>query len=127
MSKPYSQMTPEERLRDRIAKNRRIDQRAGFTLDGIVDQLSSHRRRATYAAVAQLLGVIPRNLMANRPRSRRDSWVVAGSSDGDSRRGWPTGYGDSQIDPECIRQISAGDDNILETPMQLLEWLRSLK
>jgi hypothetical protein len=28
MSKPYSQMTPSERLADRIAKNREIDRRA---------------------------------------------------------------------------------------------------
>ncbi len=27
MSKPYSEMTPEERLMDRIAKNREIDRR----------------------------------------------------------------------------------------------------
>jgi len=43
MTKSYSDMTPAERIRDRIAKNRQIEEAvssgaAGLSLDGIVHQ-----------------------------------------------------------------------------------------
>jgi|SRR5579883_2949822 len=128
MAKSYSEMTPAERIRDRIAKNRRIDEsvfsgNAGMTLDGIIHRLEAHQQRATYKAVAELVGVLPRGLMSGRPKTPKDSWVVAGTSGSDSRRGFPTGYSVNQIHPACYRQITEGYDNIIDSADVLREWL----
>jgi hypothetical protein len=132
MAKSYSEMTPAERIRDRIARNRRIEEsvssgNAGLSLDGIVAQLDAHKQRATYKAVADLVGVLARGLMSGRPKSPRFSWVVAATTGLDSRRGFPTGYSVSQIDPDCYRQIREGNDNIIDSADVLRDWLRHQK
>src|SRR5579883_3515423 len=132
MAKSYSDMTPAERIRDRIAKNRRIEEtvflgNAGLTLDGIVHQLDAHKQRATYGAVAELVGVLPRGLMNGRPKLPRYSRVVAATSGAESRRGVPTGYSVNQIHPDCYRQICEGDDNIIDSAGLLREWLHRLE
>src|ERR1700751_1819190 len=103
MSKSYSEMTPLERIQDRIAKNRRIDQtlagNGGPSLDGIVARLAAQKQRATYGAVSKLGGLLPRGLMSGRAKGLGYSWVVAGTTGQESRRGWPTGYGKNQIHP----------------------------
>jgi hypothetical protein len=128
MTKSYSDMTAAERIHDRIAKNRRIEQsafsgRAGLSLDGIVYQLDAHKQRATYGAVAELVGVLPRGLMSGRPKSPRYSWVVAATSGANSRRGFPTGYSVNQIHPDCYRQIREGNYHIIESAQVLRDWL----
>lgn len=128
MAKPYSEMTPAERIRDRIAKNRRIEEsvfsgHAGLSLDGIVQHLDKHKQRATYSAVAELVGVPARSLMAGRSKTPRHSWVVAATGGAESRRGFPTGYSVNQIDPDCYRQICEQDDNIIDSADVLREWL----
>lgn len=128
MAKSYSDMTPAERIRDRIEKNRRIEQavfsgNAGLSLDGIVHQLDAHNQRATYKAVAELVGVLPRGLMSGRPKSPLYSWVVAATNGSHSRRGFPTGYSVNQIHPQCYRQIRGGNDNIIDSAEVLREWL----
>jgi hypothetical protein len=132
MAKSYSDMTPAERIRDRIAKNRRIEEsvflgNAGLSLDGIVHQLDARKQRATYGAVAELVGVLPRGLMAGRPKTPKYSWVVAATIGTDSRRGFPTGYSVNQIHPDCYRQIWEGDDNIIDSAAVLREWLSQRK
>ena len=72
MSKSYHEMSPSERITDRIARNRRIEEsllygKSGLTLDGIVARLDVRKQRATYGAVAELVGVLPRGLMNGRP------------------------------------------------------------
>jgi hypothetical protein len=91
-------------------------------LDEIVAQLDQRKQRASYGAVAGILGVIPRGLMAGRghQRSTKYSWIVAASG---SRRGWPTGYRIEHIDPECLRQIRAHLNNIIEDSEELKRWL----
>jgi hypothetical protein len=128
MAKPYSEMTPAERIRDRIAKNRRIEEsvfsgQAGLSLDGIVRQLGTRKQRATYSAVAELVGVLPRGLMSGRSKTPGDSWVVAATSGKESLRGYPTGYSVNQIDADCYRQICEGDDNIIDSADVLRKWL----
>ena len=128
MAKSYSDMTPAERIRDRITKNRRIEEsgfsgNAGLSLDGIVHQLDAHKQRATYGAVAELVGALPRGLMTGRPKTPTCSWVVAATSGTESRRGFPTGYSVNQIHPDCYRQICDADDNIIESAEDLREWL----
>jgi hypothetical protein len=121
-------MTAAERIRDRIAKNHRIEEsvfsgNAGLSLEGIVHQLDAHKQRATYGAVAELVGVLPRGLMSGRPKTPRYSWVVAASSGTVSRRSFPTGYSNDQMHPECYRQIREGDDHIIDSADVLREWL----
>jgi len=121
-------MTPAERIRDRIAKNRRIEEsvfsgHAGLSLDGIVHQLDIHKQRASYSAIAELVGVLPRGLMRGRSKTPKYSWVVAATGGTESRRGFPTGYSVNQIDPDCYRQICEGDDNIIDSADILRKWL----
>jgi len=132
MIKSYSEMTPAERIRDRIAKNRQIEEAvfsgiAGLSLDGIVHQLDANKQRATYGAVAQLVGVLPRGLMSGRPKTPRYSWVVAASSGSESRQGFPTGYSVNQIHPDCYRQICEGNDSVIDSADLLRDWLSRSK
>ncbi len=130
--KPYSQMTQAERTADRIARNRRIDEaiftaKGGIGLEGIVDRLSTGKQRATYGAVAELVGTLPRGLMTGKTKSARYSWVVAGTTGADSREGWPTGYVLNQIDPDCAAQIRAGAKNVIRSGAELRKWLEGQK
>ena len=125
MSKAYHEMTSAERIADRIARNRRIEEAtfsgaSGLSLQGIIARLDAHKQRATYGAVAELAGVLPRGLMSGRPKSFEDSWIVAAQG---SRRGWPTGYSKNQIHPDCYRQILEGVDNIIDTGEALKRWV----
>jgi hypothetical protein len=57
-------------------------------LTRILVHLEEGRTRATFGAVAGLLGVTPRFLMRDRPRDPLHSWVV------NKRTGLPSGYPD---------------------------------
>jgi hypothetical protein len=94
-------------------------------LDEIIKQLNARKQRATYGAVAKLVGVSPSELMAGRPRDPTNSWVVAAttSSRTGSQRGYPTGYAINQIDPECRRQIRQGSASIIQDAEVLRRWL----
>lgn len=61
-------------------------------LDKIIRCLKKHRQRATYAAVAGLVGSNAQSVMRNREVSELNSWVVS------KRRGKPTGYPSSHVD-----------------------------
>lgn len=124
MEKRYHDMTQAERTSARIAKNKAIEQKAGrraarWRLDEIVDHLNVRKQRASYGAVATLVGVLPRGLMNGRLKSSEYAWVVAASG---SHRGWPTGYAIEQIHPDCLRQIRDGRENIIETGEDLERW-----
>ena len=87
-----------------------------MTLDEIVDQLDQHGQRATYGAVARLLGHSPRSLLKGRDRGRRFSWIV------NRETGLPTGYSDDQIDPRLR------DSGVVLTDYgELDRWLASPK
>jgi hypothetical protein len=85
---------------------------ASYTLDSIVDELDRCHQRATYGAVAALVNKSPRNLMANRSRSPRDSWVVSHSS------GMPTGY-----EPEQLNPAIKSREKVISTREDLESWL----
>ena len=85
-----------------------------MTLDEIVDQLDQHGQRATYGAVARLLGHSPRSLLKGRERGRRFSWIV------NRETGLPTGYNDDQIDPR-VKESGA----IISDYAVLDRWLAS--
>ena len=93
-----------------------------MSLDGVVTKLNERKQRATYGAVAGVLGVLPRGVMAGRQRNHKYSWVVAATG---PWRGSPTGYTDAQIHPECLRQIRQRLDNVIEDQEELRRWLTS--
>ena len=83
-----------------------------MSLEEIVDLLDQHGRRATYGAVAAVLGHSPRSLLRGRERDRRFSWIV------NRETGMPTGYAEEQIDP---RLKDSGP--VIVTDGELRTWL----
>ena len=86
-----------------------------FSIETVADLLHEHKQRATYGAVAGLLGVPSRSLMQNYTKGRRFSWIV------NQKTGLPTDYAPSQIDPDLKLR-----PKILATEAELVQWLRSL-
>ncbi len=79
----------------------------------ILTLLAKHHQRATYGALAALLGKTPRSLLAGCPRDYLHCWVV------NQETGQPTAYPAGMIHPaleEC--------PEILGSAEALLEWLR---
>ena len=85
-----------------------------LSLDQIVDLLDQHGQRATYGAVAKLVGHSPRSLLKGRERGRRYSWIV------NRETGLPTGYPDDQIDPR-LRESGP----VIGTDRELQQWLET--
>ena len=83
-------------------------------LDGILAALNQHHQRATYGAVAALLGQTPRLLMHGKPREQENSWIVSKTT------GRPTGYADDDVHPRLT-----SNDAILRTREELATWLAS--
>jgi hypothetical protein len=83
-------------------------------LDDILSALNHHHQRATYAAVAALVGQTPRLLMRGRPRGPTTCWVVAKDT------GRPSGYADADLHPELTANAK-----ILTTREELAAWLAS--
>jgi hypothetical protein len=83
-----------------------------MSLEDIVDLLDHHGRRATYGAVASVVGSSPRSLLKGRDRGRRFSWIVNRDT------GLPTGYADDQIDP---RLKESGP--VIASDAELRSWL----
>ncbi len=77
-------------------------------LADIVAFLNKNHVRATYGAVAQILGVAPRSMGARLgPRHIEASWIVSAGT------GLPTGYSPSEIHPDLNTSsplIRTGDD-----------------
>lgn len=99
---------------------------AMLTLDEMVALLNEHRQRATYGAVAGVVGAgAARGVMQGRTMSREDSWVVAKATDRKSgaRRGSPTGYPDDQIHPERLQQIKADPGHFIDDADDLQRWV----
>ncbi len=90
--------------RSRDAKPRRAI--ADVSLDEILEFLNHERVRATYAAVAEVLGVIPRSMGARLGTRRPEaSWIV------NAFNGLPTDYGEDEWHPDLLSQaeiISSG-------------------
>ena len=84
----------------------------GMTIDEILDRLEHARQRATYGAVAGLLGKTPRTLMRGRSRDRHHSWIV------NRNNGKPTGYDDELLHPEL-----ALNEHVIDSREELEGWL----
>lgn len=89
-----------------------------MSLDYIADQLNKRKQRATYGAVADLVGGLPRGLMNGREKCHSYSWIVAKNT------GAPTGYTEGQIHPDCLRQIRQGGARIIDDGESLRKWLQ---
>jgi hypothetical protein len=87
---------------------------ANMSLEEIVDLLDRHGRRATYGAVAAVLGHSPRSLLRGRERGRQFSWIV------NRETGMPTGYPEELIDP---RLKESGP--VIVTDRELRTWLEN--
>ena len=85
-----------------------------LSLDQIVDMLDQHGQRATYGAVARLVGHSPRSLLKGRERGRRYSWIV------NRETGRQSGYAEDQIDPRL-----ANSGPVIATDTELQAWLAS--
>jgi hypothetical protein len=83
-----------------------------YALSDIVERLSSGQQRATYGAVAEFLGLVPRSLLQGRKRDWRHSWIVNQES------GLPSGYHQMQMHP-ALKQ----NPRILATAAELRDWL----
>jgi hypothetical protein len=97
-----------------------------WTLDEVVALLNEHHQRATYGAIAKVVGRSPRGLMRGRHNPHENSWVVAKTTNRKlgSRRGWPTNFRMDDLHPECRRQIEEGLDTIIDDATELRRWLR---
>ena len=89
---------------------------SNVTMDQILDALDQSHQRATYGAVAALLGAPPRTLMSGRQRDQRHSWVVS------RKNGEPTGYQPDQVHP-ALRERA----EVLDSKDDLVAWLRSAR
>ncbi len=81
-------------------------------LDGVLAALNHHRQRATYSAVAGLVGKTPRSLMRGKSREHANSWIVAKGA------GTPTGYSAEETHPRLMEHST-----ILDSPEALRAWL----
>jgi hypothetical protein len=81
----------------------------------IIATLDQHHQRATYGALAGIVGGLARSVMSGKPKVQRNSWIVSVDTH------LPTGYPDNAKHPNLTER-----DPVLETPNQLREWLRSL-
>jgi hypothetical protein len=83
-------------------------------LDTILATLDQHHQRATYSAVAAMLGQTPRMLMRGKPRAQSNCWIVSKTT------GRPTGYTDADLHPQLM-----SNEIVLKTREELAAWLAS--
>jgi hypothetical protein len=83
-------------------------------LDSILLRLERHRQRATFGAVAGLLGRDPLTLFNDYPRSPRTSWVVGKST------GKPTGQSGTDLHPDLLK-----NPHVISGSAELKTWLAS--
>jgi hypothetical protein len=93
---------------------------ANVSLDEVLRFLNEQQVRATYGAVAEVLGVIPRSMgLRLGPRRPEASWIVNGYN------GLPTDYSEDEWHPALLSHaevISSGRELVL----RLAKWKRSL-
>ena len=101
----------------RTAAPRRGSLTASVTLEEILQFLSHAKVRATYGAVAEVLGLSPRSMDERRFGSHRPeaSWIVS------AENGLPTGYSPDEWHPDLLSrsEIIASGTALL---LQLSAW-----
>ena len=81
-------------------------------LDAVLDQLQRFEQRATYGAVADVVGGIAQGVMQGRPKTPRHSWVVSKAT------GLPTGYREHEAAPTL-----RGRSHVIASGRELRAWL----
>jgi len=92
------------------------EKRSQVTLDQVLDILQHHRQRATFGAVAEVLGREPRNLFDGYPRTPRTAWVVSKGT------GQPTGYKQSELPPGFFTNA-----HVITNKEELIRWIEQKK
>jgi len=86
------------------------------TLPEILEFLNAEQVRATYSAVGELLGIVPRSMGSQLgPHSPERSWIVSAGT------GLPTDYSQDEMHPSLLRTddvISSG----IALAMRLSAW-----
>ncbi len=82
------------------------------SLKSILVLLKQHHQRATYGAVAGLVGRTPRTVLQGCPRDYLHCWVV------NQDTGEPTAYPAGMVHPALKEH-----EMVLETEEELVEWL----
>ena len=85
---------------------------AADPLTTLLYRLQDGRQRATYGAVAGMLGAVPLYVMSGRPRNPLHSWVVS------AKTGQPSKYEPDQIHADLLAH-----DRVLTTADELRDWL----
>ena len=85
---------------------------APLSLGIILRELRAAQQRATYGAVAGLVGRLPRSVMQGLPKNAANSWVVLSDS------GEPSGYHAAQLDPGLHR-----NPHVIRDVDELRGWL----
>lgn len=82
-----------------------------YAIEQVLDALDKHKIRATYSAVASLLGTQPKLLAGQYLGERRPeaSWVVSKST------GMPTDYAPEECHPDLLRH-----SHIIENKAELI-------
>jgi hypothetical protein len=81
--------------------------------DQIIVLLDQHHQRATYGALAGIVGGIAQSVMKDRPKVPQHSWIVSGDPPN-----LPTGYTSNQISPQLAER-----PHVLRTSEELRQWL----
>ncbi len=84
-----------------------------LTLDDILDALGRQHQRATFGAVAGVLGSDPQSLFKGYVRSPKTAWVV------NKQTGLPTGTKESEYPPGLLQ-----NERVIDSPQDLRAWLQ---
>jgi hypothetical protein len=83
-----------------------------LTVNQVVTILNQFGQRATYGALAEVVGGVARSVMSGRPRTPLNSWIVR------ARGGFPTGYTQGQMATNLLARRQ-----VLATGAALQQWL----
>ena len=84
------------------------------TIAEVTSLLERQRQRATYKAVAGVVGKPPQSLMRGQPQSFRNSWIVS------KLKGLPTGYEATQMHPDLL-----SENYVISDPNELKAWIQN--
>ena len=85
-----------------------------MNLSSLLANLHKHGQRATYGAVAGVVGGAPRSVMHGQVKAPENCWVVA------KKNGKPTGYSLEEYDSRLLSSPKP-----IEKQQDLIEWLRN--
>lgn len=100
---------PTERVAGLIKNN---PEPAVPSLESVLKTLELKRQRASYEAVAGVVGSTAQNVMKGRPKTPRNSWVVNGETC------MPTGYSSEEKHPDL-----EAHEEVIKKAEELKKWL----